>query len=278
MGEAAEKASALSRTFEDARFAVASEESLERKYRLEPSPAVRTRHHEAGEALLNALRAARHLDTSLATGIDKLIVDHEDYLLSINRMFAAIDAGDSVLATRIDGSEVDPKFEALEIAVFALADQQREVTQQNLDLLARVQSTILIATPIVFLIGAVLAGVCWSFLIVYRGKVADGIRREALAVRASERRYRSLIQNSSDLVLICSEEGIITYQSPSAGTIWGYSEDRLINQPLSEMIYPTDRPAFRDLIDQLKMQPAASKNIEVRLFRFNGDSRDVDRF
>jgi PAS domain S-box-containing protein len=128
------------------------------------------------------------------------------------------------------------------------------------------------------LIGAVLAGVCWSFLIVYRRKVADGIRRETLAVRASERRYRSLIQNSSDLVLICSEEGIITYQSPSAETIWGYSEDKLINRPLSEMIHSTDRPAFRDLIDQLKALPAASKNIEVRLFRFNGDSRDVDLY
>lgn len=164
MGNAAEQASALSRLFEEARFAVAAEESLERKYRLEPSVKVRENHHDAGLALLAALRGARDLDASFAPRIDALVALHDDYLLSIDHMFAAIDANNPALATEIDGNEVDPRFDSLEQKVFELADQQRDLTKVNLDTLASVQWRIMLATPIVLLIGLGLVGLCWYIL------------------------------------------------------------------------------------------------------------------
>src|SRR4051794_41170212 len=57
-GEAARRSSGLSDIFEQARYAVGGEESLERKYRLEPSPEVRARHRAAGVSLTTALRDA----------------------------------------------------------------------------------------------------------------------------------------------------------------------------------------------------------------------------
>jgi signal transduction histidine kinase len=164
-GNAAEQASALSRSFEEARFSVAAEESLERKYRLEPSAKVRERHRDAGVALLKALKSARELDKSFSARVDALVAQHDDYLLSINHMFAAIDAGDSALANEIDGKEVDPKFDDLQEKVFELADQQRDLTKANLDSLASVQSHIMVATPIVLVAGLVLVALCWSILI-----------------------------------------------------------------------------------------------------------------
>ena len=56
-GTAAKHFEELSDAFDAARAAVASEESLERKYRLEPSAAVRGRHHAASDELLAQLRA-----------------------------------------------------------------------------------------------------------------------------------------------------------------------------------------------------------------------------
>ena len=58
-GNAAKHFSKLSDAFEQARFAVATEESLNRKYRLQPSAEVRGRHHEAATSLLAALERAR---------------------------------------------------------------------------------------------------------------------------------------------------------------------------------------------------------------------------
>jgi hypothetical protein len=45
----------LSDAYQQARFAVAAEESLERKYRLEPGPEVRQRYQQAAAALAAAL-------------------------------------------------------------------------------------------------------------------------------------------------------------------------------------------------------------------------------
>jgi len=52
---------------------------------------------------------------------------------------------------------------------------------------------------------------------------AEKIRAE-LALSASERRFRSLVQNSSDLVTIVAPDGSILYASDSAERIVGYSE------------------------------------------------------
>ena len=182
MGNAADQASALSRFFEGARFAVAAEESLERKYRLEPSVQVRERHHKAGLALLAALEGARDLDPAFSSRIDALVALHGDYLLAIDHMFSAVDAGNAALATEIDGNEVDPRFDTLEEKVFELSDQQRDLTRANLESLSSVQSHIMLATPIVLLLGLGLVGLCWYILfsgMVETSRVAVKLRESA---------------------------------------------------------------------------------------------------
>ena len=58
-GTAAKHFEELSDAFGNARAAVASEESLERKYRLEPGAEVRKRHRAASDELLAQLARAR---------------------------------------------------------------------------------------------------------------------------------------------------------------------------------------------------------------------------
>jgi hypothetical protein len=58
-GTAAKHFDELSDAFDAARAAVASEESLERKYRLEPGAEVRKRHRAASDELLAQLVRAR---------------------------------------------------------------------------------------------------------------------------------------------------------------------------------------------------------------------------
>jgi two-component system cell cycle sensor histidine kinase/response regulator CckA len=56
---------------------------------------------------------------------------------------------------------------------------------------------------------------------------AEKVQAES-ALAASERRFRSLVQNSSDLVLILGPDGIVTYVSDSAGRIVGHSPGDLV--------------------------------------------------
>src|ERR1700712_5379597 len=60
-GSAVKYATEVSDAFEEARYSVGAEESLERKYRLESSPEVRAQHGEAGASLLASLGRVRAL-------------------------------------------------------------------------------------------------------------------------------------------------------------------------------------------------------------------------
>jgi hypothetical protein len=153
-GSVAKQFSELSEAFEQARFAVATEESLERKYRLEPSAQVRDAHHEAAASLSAALARARAVgEPADGALIDDVLAMHADYLRAIDLMFAAIDAGDTAGANTIDANEVDPRFDVMESRVFAAADARQAAAVQRLDDLAQIQAAVLLATPVVFALG-----------------------------------------------------------------------------------------------------------------------------
>lgn len=68
----ASNATTVAYLFEQARYAVGQEESLERKYRLEPGAGIRARFRLAGQDLVKALRGVRRIagpaDRALAAG------------------------------------------------------------------------------------------------------------------------------------------------------------------------------------------------------------------
>ena len=66
-------------------------------------------------------------------------------------------------------------------------------------------------------------------------------RKEAeRKLRESEKRFRSLVQNSSDIITILDADGVIRYQSPSAERILGYRPGELAGEQLFDYIHPED--------------------------------------
>jgi PAS domain S-box-containing protein len=72
-------------------------------------------------------------------------------------------------------------------------------------------------------------------------------------LRATETRYRALIQNSSDIIRILDREGLIVYESASSERILGYPRGYLTGKNPLEYIHPDDiehvKTAFREVID-----------------------------
>ena len=276
-GAAAKHFDELSDAFNNARAAVAAEESLERKYRLEPSAKVRQRHRAAGDELLKQLARAR---ASAEPGdealIDKLITLHKDYVLAIDHMFKAVDAGDTTLATKIDGAEVDPRFDALEAQIVAASDARHVEAFRHIDELANIQRSVLVATPLAFAIGIALVVFFSRILRARRRREAQAINHEASAVRRSEKRFRALVQNASDVVLICSAEGIVTYQSPTAETIWGFAADGLMGKPLLATVHPDNQFAFDDMLKLLQAASGSTHSTELRIRDAAGRWRYVE--
>lgn len=69
----------------------------------------------------------------------------------------------------------------------------------------------------------------------------DRARARLMAsLRASEERFRSLVQNSSDAVMVIDPTGAIRYASPSAERLFGYLPADLVDRPLHELVHPVD--------------------------------------
>lgn len=74
------------------------------------------------------------------------------------------------------------------------------------------------------------------------GVISDVTEREETqkAVKESEGRFRSLVQNSSDLITVVDAGGTITYESPSKERILGYGPQELVGRPALEHVHPDD--------------------------------------
>ena len=281
-GVAVRQATELSNAFEAARYAVGAEESLERKYRLEPGDEVRGRHLAAAADMLASLqRAATMGDRADRLLIETVLVQHREYLQAIARLFAAVDAGDTTAANAIDEGEVDPSFDAMEAQVVTASDQHRMDAADHLGSLSDIQRSVLIATPIIFALGVGLVLFFWRVLRASQRRGEESLLREAATTRTSERRFRGLVQNASDLILICAAPGTITYQSPAAETAWGFPAATLIGEPVMALTYPDDQPALRELWDQLRQASqsaieGATRTTELRLRDGTGNWRHAE--
>jgi diguanylate cyclase len=159
----------LSDAYQQARLAVAAEESLERKYRLEPGPEVRQRYQQAVAELLDALdvvsERGNREDRVLA---ERLSADHARYLDAIGRMFAAVDAGDTRRVLAIDNDQVDPLFSAIEAQVDATAGAHHDQALASLRALPSTETFVVVATPTAFAAGLGLLGVFWTVVVGYQ--------------------------------------------------------------------------------------------------------------
>ena len=147
----------LNDQYQQARFAVGAEESLERKYRLEPGPDPLAAHTAAAASLDSALR----LIAQNGDAHDRVIVNHvlelnQLYLVNTHLMFAAVDQHNTALATELDHNKIDPVFSNMQQQVNGQAISYRSVAIQSLAKLSAAQRLVFVSTLIVFPIGLIL--------------------------------------------------------------------------------------------------------------------------
>ncbi len=61
------------------------------------------------------------------------------------------------------------------------------------------------------------------------------------ALRESEKRYRDLVENMSEIYFVCDRDGVIVYSSPNFFTETGYLPEEILGKPFLNMIVPQDR-------------------------------------
>ncbi|MEI8081003.1 MAG: PAS domain S-box protein, partial [Actinomycetes bacterium] len=89
------------------------------------------------------------------------------------------------------------------------------------------------------------------------------------ALAASEEQYRLLAENASDIVFRGSNEGVLTWLSPSVTALLGWSPEEMVGQPFTDFVHPQDRLAVQPA--QQKLLQAESVEVAARLRKKSGD-------
>lgn len=71
------------------------------------------------------------------------------------------------------------------------------------------------------------------------------LRNQIDAAHEGEQRYRALVEASSDVTLIFSPEGKVTYASPAAETAFGAPPQNIVGLSTQEIVHPDDFSQFR---------------------------------
>jgi diguanylate cyclase (GGDEF)-like protein/PAS domain S-box-containing protein len=78
------------------------------------------------------------------------------------------------------------------------------------------------------------------------------------ALRASEERFRSLVQNSSDVITILDADGNIRYHSESVRRVFGYDPDELLHGDFRTRVHPDDRDRVAGFIADASLRPGVT--------------------
>jgi PAS domain S-box-containing protein len=104
-------------------------------------------------------------------------------------------------------------------------------------------------------------------------------RRAEEALRESEERYRALIENAHDIIVILDPAtGRMLYQSPSMERILGYTPEEMEGRDSLQLIHPDDRERVMATIAATAAAPGTTGHAEYRYRHRDGGWRLVETF
>jgi diguanylate cyclase (GGDEF)-like protein/PAS domain S-box-containing protein len=88
--------------------------------------------------------------------------------------------------------------------------------------------------------------------------------------RQGDARFRSLIQNSSDVISILEPDLTIRYESPSVERVLGHRMDQRLGHSPIELVHPDDAASVRRALDQVAASDDGERRFEHRIHHADG--------
>ncbi len=106
----------------------------------------------------------------------------------------------------------------------------------------------------------------------YRGHLEEEVQRKARDLAASEEKYRTLVDNANEAVLV-AQDGRIKFANPKLSEMTGHSEAELLSTPFNDLVYPEDRETVAGRHERLLAGEEAPATYVFRIVHATGETR-----
>ena len=95
-------------------------------------------------------------------------------------------------------------------------------------------------------------------------------------LQRSEARFRSVIENAAELILIVDRDGRIQYASPSTTRVLGHAAETLVQQPITGLLDQEDIAQAEYILEAVRLRTAGTQLFELRFRHQDGSFRSVE--
>jgi PAS domain S-box-containing protein len=95
-------------------------------------------------------------------------------------------------------------------------------------------------------------------------------RQAEETLRASERRFRTLVQHSADAIVLVTPEGVVRFASDSTATALGYRAEELVGSHIGPFLHPEDRDGILAWLAEVAATPGG---VSARSYRVRHRNR-----
>ena len=188
---------------------------------------IRTRRQAMDAELARLSTLGREPDAQLTSAlrVHQDALSEELRLLAAERFDAALELGER---------QVDPSLERLH-REFARALESSGAEARTAAFRATVATGVVVALAALFIV-LLVGGIRRA-----RSSLATADER---ALRQSERWFRSLVQNASELIAVIEPDTTVTYVTDSSVPLLGYNPEAVVGRRLAELAHPDDVEAL----------------------------------
>lgn len=183
---------------------------------------------------------------------------------AIDEEFRLIEAGQLEQANTLDEEQVDPGFEALQ-------ELLEDKSAQYGDDARRTDLIVDVATY-----GTAFLAAITLIMVVRLWQREQARRSEQEALRQSENRFRSLIRNASDIIMIMDANRTVSYISPAVERVLGYKPEDIVGTDSYVLVHPDDRVQVQNLFADAMSKLGVTLAFELRLQHADGSWRHLE--
>jgi diguanylate cyclase (GGDEF)-like protein/PAS domain S-box-containing protein len=131
--------------------------------------------------------------------------------------------------------------------------------------------------------GSVVTLLLGGFLLILMFRRAERARRRLnaseaheTALQESDRRFESLMSESSDLVTVLDREGRVTFQSSSIEQMLGWKVEDVVGHDIRELLDEGHADHVYAVLKQAELRPDSRRSVDFQMRRSDGDMLSVE--